>query len=65
MDLSKAKETRETSIQIASDLNAKNEELVESHNKLFESFEQLRETHKVTSSELTKLKESYAKLQAQ
>ena len=65
MDLSKAKETRETSIQIAIDLKSKNEELVESHNKLFEGFEQLRETHKVTSSELTTLKESYAKLQAQ
>ena len=37
-DLSKAQETRETSIQVASDLKIKNDELVESHNKLFESF---------------------------
>jgi len=64
-DLSKAKETRETSIQVASDLKVKNDELVESHNKLLENFEQLRETHKVTSSELTELKGSHAKLQAQ
>ena len=34
----------------------KNDELVESHTTLFENFEQLRETHKVTSSELAKIK---------
>ena len=61
-DLSKAQETRETSIQVTSDLKIKNDELVESHTTLFENFEQLRETHKVTLSELTKLKETYAKL---
>ena len=47
-DLSKAQETRETSIQVAYNLKTKNDELVESHTTLFENFEQLRETHKVT-----------------
>ena len=64
LDLSKAKETRERSITIASELNIKNDELKESHSTLVESFEQLREAHKATLGELNKLKGMYHTLQA-